>query len=362
MQIKLEPRVAASKWMSYGSPVIAGTLTIVFGAILFAALGRDPLLGLYTFFIEPLTSVYELGELGLKATPLAIIAIGLAIGFRGNVWNIGAEGQLLMGAICGGGVALAFHGEGGWWVMPLMVLAAAGGGMAWGAIPALLRTRFNANEILVSLMLTYAAVQILGWLVHGPWTNPEGQNFPETRTFEDWAMLPELIDGTRLNVSAIFALLMVAAGWVFMKRSFVGFKVNVVGQALDAAKYAGYSQNRVVWISFLIGGGAAGLAGLIEVTGPIDQLNATFAPGYGFAAIIVAFLGRLHPVGILFAALLMSLTFLGGEALQISMKMPKAVTGVFQGMLLFFVLATDVLIRYRIKFVSRKPATAEEAT
>lgn len=342
--------------MRYGAPVIAGALTVVFGAILFAALGQDPVRGLYVFFIEPLSGLYELGELGLKAAALAMIAIGLAIGFRGNVWNIGAEGQLLMGAIAGGGVALAFHGDGGWWVLPLMVVAATLGGMAWGAVPALLRTRFNANEILTSLMLTYAAVQILGWLVHGPWRDPDGQNFPETRTFEDWALLPELVDGTRLNISVPFALLVVAVGWVFFSRSFAGFRVDVVGQALPAARYAGFSQSRVIWTSFLVSGGLAGLAGLAEVAGPVGQLNATFAPGYGFAAIIVAFLGRLHPVGILFAALLMALTFLGGESLQISMKIPKAVTGVFQGMLLFFVLGTDVLIRYRIRLL-RTPAT-----
>ena len=259
MRIKLEPRVAASKWMRYGSPVIAGLLTILFGAILFAALGRDP-------FARPLQLFHRAFDRALRvgrARPQgdaasAIIAVGLAVGFRANVWNIGAEGQLLMGAICGGGIALAFHGQGGWWVLPIMILAATLGGMAWAAIPALLRTRFNANEILVSLMLTYAAVQILGWLVHGPWRDPGGQNFPETRTFEEWALLPELIEGTRLNVSAIFALVVIFAGWVFMTRSFAGFKVNVVGQALDAAKYAGFSQNRAVWTSFLIGGGAAG--------------------------------------------------------------------------------------------------------
>lgn len=344
--------------MRYGAPILAALATVVAGAILFAALGVDPLTGLYTFFVKPISSVDGLAELGLKTTPLVMIAIGLSVGFRGNVWNIGAEGQLLMGAICGGGVALAFYGEGGWWVLPLMVLAGALGGAAWGAIPAFLRTRFNANEILTSLMLTYVALQLLGYLVHGPWRDPQGYNFPETRVFEDWALLPLLIEGTRLNIGIFFALLVVVAGWVFMSRSFLGFQVNVVGQALAAANYAGFSQKRVIWIGFLVGGGLAGLAGLAEVAGPLGQLNATFAPGYGFAAIIIAFLGRLHPVGVTIAAALMALMFLGGETLQIDLKLPKAVTGVFQGMLLFFVLASDVLIRYRIR-ISSGPRDAQ---
>ena len=351
MRLKLEPRIASSRGMRYAAPVLAASATIILGAILFAALGTNPLTGLYTFFIQPVSDLDGIAELGLKAAPLIIVAIGLSIGFRGNVWNIGAEGQLIMGAICGGGVALAFHGEGGWWVMPIMVLAGALGGMAWAAIPALLRTRFNVNEILTSLLLTYVALQILNYMVRAPWTDPDGSNFPETRLFEDWALLPILIEGTRLNVSAIFAVIVALAGWAFMLRSFEGFKVNVVGQALDAARYAGFSQRRTVWISFMVGGGLAGLAGLAEVAGPVGQLNATFAPGYGFAAIIIAFLGRLHPVGIIIASLLMALMFLGGESLQMNLNLPKAVTGVFQGMLLFLVLASDVLIRYRIRIV-----------
>lgn len=358
MRIRLEPRESSSRVMRYAAPFLAAAATVILGAILFAALGRDPLIGLYTFFIKPISSLDGLAELGLKTTPLVICAMGLAVGFRGNVWNIGAEGQLLMGAVCGGGVALAFHGGGGWWVLPLMILAGGLGGAAWGAIPAFLRTRFNVNEILTSLMLTYVALQILGYLVYGPWRDPEGYNFPETRIFEDWGLLPILIEGTRLNVSIFFAVLVVLAGWIFMSRSFAGYKVNVVGQALAAANYAGFSQKRVVWLGFLVGGGLAGLAGLAEVAGPLGQLNATFSPGYGFAAIIIAFLGRLHPVGIAAASVLMALMFLGGETLQIDLKLPKAVTGVFQGMLLFFVLASDVLVRYRVRLVRKAPAEA----
>lgn len=349
MLLRLEPRPLRSRRMLYASPLIAAGLTLLGGIVLFGALGQDPLAALYTFFIRPLDSAYGLSELLLKATPLVLIAVGLAIGFRGGVWNIGAEGQLTAGAIFGGGLALAFWGEEGPWLLPAMVVAGAAGGMLWGAIPAFLKTRFNANEILTSLMLTYVAIQVLGYLVHGPWRDPEGYNFPESRMFGEQALMPLLIEGTRLHAGTLLALVAVAGGWILMGGTFLGFQIKVVGQAPAAAAYAGYSRSRVIWVSFLVSGGLAGIAGLAEVAGPMGQLNPTISPGYGFAAIIVAFLGRLHPFGILLAGLLMALMYLGGEALQMELNLPLAVTGVFQGMLLFFVLASDVLIRYRFR-------------
>jgi len=350
MLIRLEARPQSSKAMQYASPVIAALLTIVSGVILFGALGTDPWLALYTFFIEPLTTTFGIGEWAIKATPLLLCAIGLSIGFRGNVWNIGAEGQLTIGAICGGGVALAAYGSEGPWLLPLMIIAGGLGGMAWGAIPAFLKNRFNANEILTSLMLTYVSIQFLGYLVHGPWMDPDGYNFPETRIFNDLGLMPVLIEGTRFHAGVILALVAVVVVWVFMSRPFTGFQISVVGQAPAAAAYAGYSQKRVVMLSFLISGGLAGIAGITEVSGTIGQLQPIISPGYGFAAIIVAFLGRLHPIGVLLASLLMSLMYLGGESLQMDLNLPLAVTGVFQGMLLFYVLGSDVLIRYRIRF------------
>jgi simple sugar transport system permease protein len=236
-----------------------------------------------------------------------------------------------------------------------MVAAGIAGGMAWAAIPALLRTRFNANEILVSLMLTYVASLLLGYLVHGPWRDPAGYNFPESALFGAWALLPALVDGTRLHVGAVFALAAVAAVWVLLMRSFIGFQVKVIGMAPRAGGYAGFSQTRVVWLGLMCGGGLAGLAGMVEVAGPIGQLQPQISPGYGFTAIIVAFLGRLHPLGILLAGLFMALTYLGGDTLQIELGLPRAVTGVFQGLILFFLLASDVLTHHRIRFGRRRP-------
>lgn len=354
--IRLEPRGQASKTMVYVTPLLAVALTLLSGFILFLAMGFDPVKALHAFFIAPLTSVRGLGELVVKATPLVLCAVGLAIGFRANVWNIGAEGQLTLGAITGGGLALAFYGEGGWWLLPLMVVGGAVGGAAWAAVPAFLRLRFNASEILTSLMLNYVALLLLNYLVHGPYRDPDGFAFPESRLFEADAVLPILWSGTRVHLGALFALLAVAGGWLLIARTFIGFQIKVIGLTPAAAGYAGFDQKRIVWLALLLSGALAGIAGMGEVAGPIGQITAGISPGYGYTAIIVAFLGRLHPVGILLAALLMALSFIGGEAAQIAMGLPKAITGVFQGMLLFFLLASDVLIRYRVRFGARRAA------
>ena len=361
MRLRLEPRALPSEWMRAASPVIALALTLASGAILFGALGHDPMAALHAFFIRPISSLYGVAELAIKAAPIMLCAIGLAIGFRGNVWNIGAEGQLTMGAVCGGGVALAFHGNGGPWLLPLMIVAGGLGGMAWAAIPAYLRTRFNANEILVSLMLTYVAIQLLGYLVHGPWRDPEGYNFPESRMFGADALMPVIVEGTRLHAGVILALIAAALGWVLMSRTFTGFQIRVVGQAVAAATFAGYSQKRVVWLGFLIAGALSGIAGLGEVAGPLGQLVPTISPGYGFAAIIAAFVGRLHSGGVVLASLLIALMYLGGESLQMNLNLPLAITGVFQGMMLFFVLACDVFIRFRVRLAEPAARTASHA-
>jgi ABC-type uncharacterized transport system permease subunit len=348
--------------MAWLSPLFAATATLVVGFVLFSGMGKNPFAAFYVFFVRPVDNLYGIGELLLKASPLMLCAIGLAAGYRANVWNIGAEGQLTLGAICGGGVALALPDGAGAWTLPLMLVAGAVGGMAWAAIPAWLRTRFNANEILVSLMLVYVATLVLSLLVHGPWRDPEGFNFPQSKLFVDTALLPNLLPGTRLNVGFLLALGVVFAAWLFMRRSLAGFQMRVAGLAPAAANYAGISARRTVWLGMLIGGATAGIAGVNEAAGPIGQLLPSMSPGYGFAAIIVAFVGRLHPLGIVLASLLMSLLYLGGEAAQMGLALPSAVTGLFQGTLLFFLLAADVFINFRLRLIRRAAAVASART
>lgn len=345
---RLEPRPQPSQAMFYLMPVLAVLLTLAAGVVLFAALRKPPLEALSLIFVAPLTTLRGLAELTVKATPLILIAVGLAAGFRAGIWNIGAEGQFTIGALAGGSVALAFYPAAGWWLLPLMALAGIAGGAAWGAIPALLRTRFNANEILVSLMLTYVAVLLLGSLVHGPLRDPDGLNFPESRLFQ--TPMPLIIPGTRAHLGFVVALLAAVVAWVLLEWHLIGFQIRVLGQAPRAASFGGFSERRLVWLCFLLSGGCAGLAGLFEAAGPVGQLVPQLPAGYGFTAIIVAFLGRLHPAGIVLAGLLMALTYIGGETAQISMSLPSAATAVFQGLFLFFLLACDVLVSYRVRW------------
>ena len=347
--LRLEPRPAPSRAWTWASPLLALVITVLIGTLLFAALGKDPVRGLQVFFWEPIKSPYALGELGLKATPLLLIALGLAVCFRSNVWNIGAEGQYIIGAVFAGGVALMATKETGRWIMVAVLLAGMAGGMLWAAIAAFLRDRFNAGEILVTLMLVYVAVQVLGYLVYGPWKDPAGYNFPQTRTFEAVTQIPKLMKGSRVNLGLVLALGGAALLWIFLFRTRAGFAQQVGGLAPAAARYAGFSSRRALWTALLVSGATAGLAGALEVAGPIGQLTPYVPAGYGFAAIIVAFVGRLHPLGMVLSAILMSMFYIGGELAQSRLGLPKSLTGVFQGLLLFTLLACDTLINYRVR-------------
>lgn len=349
MRLMLEKRPERSRVMAYASPLLAIVLTVVIGGIIFSLRGLDPVYALYIYFIEPVTSVWSIEELAVKAAPLVLIGVGLSVCYRAGVWNIGAEGQLTLGAIFGSFIPVFFTG----WQSPLtlIVMLALGiiGGMAWAAIPALLKNRFNANEILTSLMLVYVAQLLLDWLVRGPWRDPEGYNFPKTVAFEDWQLLPTFADG-RMHLGAVFAVIAAVVLAVMMARMLKGFEVRVIGNAPRAGNFAGFSRERVVTFTFLLSGGLAGLAGICEVAGPVGQLQPGISPGYGFTAIIVAFLGRLNPLGVLIAGLVVAISYLGGEAAQVALGISDKVARVFQGILLFLILACDTLILYRIRF------------
>jgi len=356
--LELEARPQPSAAMTLVSPLLALAITLAVAAGLFAVLGKQPVPGLELFFVEPIKNAYALSELGVKAAPLVLIAVGLAVCFRSNVWNIGAEGQFILGAICGGGVAMRAGEDSARSVVALILLAGALGGMLWAGITACLRDRFHANEILVSLMLVYVAELLLGYLVYGPWKDPAGYNFPQTITFAAATEVPRLMRGYRIDIGVLIAVAAAAASWLFLFRTYAGFQLQVGGLAPAAARYAGFSSRRALWTALLISGGTAGLAGALEAAGPLGQLTPYVPAGYGFAAIIVAFVGRLHPVGIVLSAVLMSMFYIGGELAQSRLGLPKALTGVFQGVLLFALLACDVLIDYRPRWVARSRASA----
>ena len=354
---QLEARPAPSRTMQLAAPLLAALLTLAGGWLIFSLVGKDAGAAMAAFFVEPLSSVDGWAELLLKASPICLIGLGLALAYRANVWNIGAEGQMLLGGVAASGVAIYFDGASGWWILPLMMLAGMLGGMVWAAIPAFLRSRFNTSEILVSLMLTYVAPQLIIYLVSGPWRDPQGMNFPLSEMFGPDALYPVFYadwhwafwHGTRINASVFITLAAIPLIWLFMKKSFAGYRMNVGGLAPLAACYAGFSERRTIWSAMLISGALAGLAGMGEIAGPIGQLQSTWSPGYGFTAIIVVFVGRLHPIGIVLASLLMALLYLGGEAVQTSLQLPQALSGVFQGLLLFCLLGCDLFVNYRVR-------------
>jgi len=354
MFIELEKRKEPSRAMLYLTPVIAVIATMMTGAVIFSLIGYNGFGAVWEIFITPVIDVDMWQDLGVKAAPLVLIATGLSIGFRANVWNIGAEGQYIVGGLAGTGVALATWEMEGWWILPLMCLAGMAGGMLYAAIPAFLRTRLKVNEILSSLMLTYASIQLLYYLMRGPWKDPDGFNFPQTRLFNDSQILPEVIEDTIVHLGVPLAFVIALIVWFVMSKTVFGFQVRVVGSAPHAARYGGFNSNWTVWMALLAGGGLAGLAGILEAAGPFGQMVPQFPTGYGFTAIIVAFLGRLHPVGVMLAGILLAISYVGGEVAQTTLGLPNAATGVFQAMMLFFLLATDILINYRVRI--GKPA------
>jgi general nucleoside transport system permease protein len=359
--ITLEKRPSPSRGWSAGAPFLALLLTILAGGIMFALLGKDPVIAIRTIFWDPLFgdfASYSRPQLLIKAGPLILIAIGLSFGFKAGIWNIGAEGQYIMGAILGAAAGLALFPAESRWIFPLMVLAGAIGGLLWAMIPALLKVKLGTNEILVSLMLVYVAQFILAAMATGALKNPDGMGFPGSRNLAQWAASAnrELIGGTGLHWGVLTALLAVIAATVIFARHELGFAIRLTGQAPRAAAFAGVKPGRLTLICMGLSGALAGLAGLFEVTGPAGQISIDFNVGYGFTAIIVAFLGRLHPIGILFAGLLMALTYIGGELAQLGLSLPAAAIQLFQGMLLFFLLAVDVLTNYRIRLTRGRVA------
>jgi general nucleoside transport system permease protein len=360
--LRLEKRPSPSRFWAAASPVLAVLLTMVAGGIMFWMLGKNPFDAIRTIFWDPLFdpqfAAYSRPQLLVKAGPLILIAIGLSLGFRAGIWNIGAEGQYIMGAVCGAAAGLAVYPVESRLIFPVMVLAGAFGGMLWAMIPALLKTVFRTNEILVSLLLVYVAQDILAMMALGALKNPEGQGFPGSRNLNQIPSMAnqELITGTGMHWGVVAAFMAVIAAYILLQRHILGFHIKLAGQAPRAARFAGVNPAALVVLCFAISGTLAGLAGVFEVTGPAGQISIDFNVGYGFTAIIVAFLGRLNPIGILFAGLLMALTYIGGELAQFGLGLPSAAIQAFQGMLLFFLLGTDLLANYRIRLVKREIA------
>ena len=359
--LTLERRAQPSKLWVYLTPIVAVICTMIAGGAMFALLGKEPVEAISTIFWQPLFgefAFYYRPQLLIKAAPLILIAIGLSLGFRAGIWNIGAEGQYIIGALTGAGVGLAFYPHEAWYIFPLMIMAGALGGWAWAMIPGLLKVRFGTNEILVSLMLVYVAEQLLAKMALGLLKNPEGMGFPGSRNLREYpsAHNAEIIAGSGMHWGVVAALIAVIFAYVLLNRHILGYHIRLTGQAPRAARFAGVNPSRLILFCLGMSGALAGMAGMFEVAGPSGQVSIDFNVGYGFTAIIVAFLGRLHPLGILLAGMLMALTYIGGEIAQGNLGLSASAIQMFQGMLLFFLLAIDVLTNFRVRLMQRGTA------
>ena len=356
MRLRFERRAEPSLLMLVVTPIASVLLTMLLGAALFQALGYNGFAAVKEIFFTPILASYKWQDVATKAAPLILIGLGLAVGNQAKVWNIGAEGQYVIGALSGAGVAYATQTAEGFWIIPLMILAGIAGGMAWAAIPAFLKIHFRVNEILSSLMLTYVGLQVLSYLITGPWKDPKGHNFPQTPPFTDAQLLPHTLPGTPIPPSLVVAVVLALVFWLLTARSVFGYQIRVIGAAPHAARYGGFDGPRTVWLAMLIGGGMAGLAGILEASSQSGQINLGFPSGYGFTGIIVAFLGRLHPIGVVIAGIVLAISYVGGQVAQSAVHVPNATAGIFQAMMLFFLLASDILVRYRLRIV--RPQTA----
>ena len=356
MRIRFEKRREPSQFMQAVTPIAAVLLTMVIGAIIFEVIGYDGPRAVHEIFFTPILASYKWSDVARRAAPLILIALGLCMGNRAKIWNIGAEGQYIVGALAGAGVAYLTQGQHGYWIIPLMLIAGIIGGGLWAAIPAFLKTRYRVNEILSSLMLVYVALQLLNYLVTGPWKDPNGHNFPQTAPFTPSQMLPKVMWDTPFPPGLFIAVILAFVFWIIMARSEFGLAIRVVGDAPKAARYAGFNADKMVWRTLMISGAMSGLAGILEASSQSGQLNLGFPSGYGFTAIIVSFLGRLHPLGAMVAGVVLAITYVGGQVAQSVVHVPNATAGIFQAMMLFLILASDVLVKRRIRIDWAKPA------
>ena len=353
--IEIVPRTQKNNLISAAIPVMAVILTMVFGGILFWTLGKNPFETIRMIFWDPLMNEtfadYARPQILVKAAPLILIAIGLSFGFRANIWNIGAEGQFIMGAILSGSLGLYIYPQESSILFPLMIILGILGGILWASIPGLLRAYFNTNEILVSLMLVYVAEQIMAAASIGFLRNPDGSGFPGSRNLSQYpsAANLEIITGTGIHWGVAASIISVLFFYILLHKHKFGFQISISGISPKAARLSGINPKFLIIWCLAISGGLAGLAGMFELTGPAGQINIDFNVGYGFTAIIVAFLGRLNPIGIFFAGILMALTYVGGELTQFMLNLPAAAIQVFQGMLLFFLLSMDLLVNYKVR-------------
>ena len=347
------PRDKVSKNWIIIAPILSIVFTIFFGLLIFAFLGYNPLETLYQIFVSPFSRIDRISDILVKACPLIIIGTGLMLCFKSNVWNIGAEGQFIMGALLAGFIALSFPNIETKFFLLITILAGFVGGALWAFIPAILKTKLNVNEILVSLMLVYVAMLFIDFIVRGPLRDPMSFGFPLSKVYPDGAIIskvdfPFIGFLGQFHYGIFIILILCPLIWLFINKTLPGFQIKIFGSSTRASEFAGFNKNKITFYVLLVSGGLSGVAGVIEVSANMGRLQPEVSFGYGFTAIIVAFLGRLNPYGVVIAGIIIATAKLGADNAQMVLGIPKVVTGIFEGMLLFFLLAGETIQKYKI--------------
>lgn len=361
--VHIERRATASRRTAALIPLGSVLSALILGGVVLLLAGQNPLIVYSAMANGAFGSTNSLAETLVKTIPLLLTGLGVSIAFRMLLWNIGAEGQLHLGAITATGVALfMLPAAPAFVLLPVIVLAGFTGGAVWGLIPGALRAYFKVNEIITSLMLNYVAILLGEYLVYGPWKNPQGMGFPGTAPFPDAAWLPRL-SPTRVHAGLLLGLLAAATVFVILRRTWWGYEMRVIGENERAARYAGINITRNILLVMALSGGLAGIAGMSEVSGIAHALQRGLSPGYGYTAIIVAWLAKLNPWAVVLVAFLFAGLLVGGDQLQITMGLPAAIAPLLQGTILFCLLMGETVGRYRLAWRrANQPSVVESVS
>lgn len=334
-------------WSSWLVVAAAVALSLGLSGILLGIRGISPLTGLTVLFKGAYGSRFAIEDCLIKAIPIYLCSLGVAVAFRLQVWNIGAEGQFALGAVGATWVALTFPDLPGPILLPAMIAMAALAGGLWGMIPAILRQRLQTNEIIVTLMMNYIAILFLDYLVYGAWKDPTSFGFPMTSEFPPQAVIGK-IGSTSVNWGLAHCLVLGTLIWVFIRFTRVGFELKAAGDSVRAARYAGIPYDRLVVLVMVISGALAGWAGFLEASATINRLQPSIMAGYGYTAIVVAWLARLNPLSIAIASFLLAGLRVGVENLQLDLQVPAAFGSILEGLILLTVLAGGLFTSYRL--------------
>jgi ABC-type uncharacterized transport system permease subunit len=352
-ELDVRAREEVPTWLAYGTPVFTVLAALAVSAVALAALGVSPVAAYTTMFVRTLTSEFGLTETTLKAIPLILTGLAVYLPLKAGLWNIGAEGQLIMGALAGTWIGLAAPLP-RYVLVPAMFLGASVAGAVWAGVPAWLRARYDVNEIITTLLLTFVALNLKNYLIRGPMQGGAG-TFPQTEQLSRAATVPPLFGN--VHAGLVVAVAMVAATYVLVGKTRLGFEITFVGSNHEAATQAGMSRSKVYVLVFLLGGAFAAMAGVGEIAGVQGRFRAGFEPGYGFTAIVVALLGRNGALKVALAGLFFAVLVVGGTSMEVALGVPAALTEVIQALVILFLITAEFFKRYRVGLtVDRGPS------